>query len=104
MILERAGRARRVSVPRGDASACRLMNKSALLLFASARAAIERHRLSPSRVSSTRKAQPRLDRGLQPPGDLQREILFLRPRATHRAIVVAAMAGIDHDGADHARG
>ena len=86
-----------------DALACRLMNRSALLLFAIAvRSSIGTLRSS-SRVSSTRTpSRASIDaftrRATRASGPFPS-----RRRALH-ALVVAAMAGIDRDGADRRRG
>ena len=52
-----------------DALACRLMNRSALLLLATAARSSSPTVASPSRVSSTRTPSRAFERGLQPARD-----------------------------------
>ena len=47
-------------------------------------------------------AQPRFERGLQPPRDAERDVLFERAAGPVRAVFGAAVAGVDDDRADAA--
>ena len=49
-------------------------------------------------------AEPRFDGALDASRDRQRQVFFLRPAGALRALVFAAVAGIDRDRADRRRG
>ena len=69
---------RRRRAGRNDALACRLMNRSALLLLAIAVAIVDRHAAVVVARQQHADAEPRFDRRLDAARDGERQILFLR--------------------------